>query len=67
MKPWRTLNQKGKFLVVCCVINMIVAVTLARAGDWTCLFSVSVAAFCGVSTYSKRYQYQDAQDINEKQ
>jgi hypothetical protein len=67
MRSWKHLNHKGKILLVCCVINMIVSVVLARAGDWACVFSVSVAAYCGMSTYSKRYQYLDAEDINEKQ
>lgn len=65
MKPWHMLNTKGKALVVCCCFNMWVAVVLAMEGEWSCLFSVAVAMICGVSTYSKKYQHQDAKDIND--
>ena len=65
MKPWRVLNTKGKLLAVACCINMWVAVVLATDGKWSCVFSVVVAMICGICTYSKKYQHQTAEDINE--
>lgn len=64
MRPWRVLNTNGRALAVACVINMWCAVYMAVEGSWMCVFSVVMAAFCGMMTYSKRYQHQDAQDIN---
>lgn len=65
VKPWRHLNTRGKVLVVACVTNVWVAVYLATEGEWMCLFSACMAAFCGIMTYDRRYQHQDAKDINE--
>jgi hypothetical protein len=65
MKPWCVLNLKGKILVVACCLNLLVAVVLATEGKWSCIFSFIVAMFCGVCTYDKQYQHQDAKDIND--
>jgi hypothetical protein len=65
MAPWRNLNTRGKVLVVACLFNMWVAVVLALDGLWESTFSVLVAAICGILTFKKRYQHQDAKDINE--
>lgn len=64
ISPWKTLNSKGHILTICCVLNVIVAIILAREGDYMCVFSIIMAAFCGMATYHKRYQYLDATDIN---
>ena len=64
--PWRNANQKGKLLIVGCVINIIVAVILARSGSYMAIFSIVMAAYCGMLTYHPHYQYQDAKDINER-
>mgnify|MGYP003344153500 CR=1 FL=1 len=64
MVPWKYLNSKGRLLIVACIINMICAITMAREGSWLSVYSVAMAAFCGLMTYSKRYQIQDADDIN---
>ena len=66
MMPWRTLNTRGKLLVVACCFNMWVAVVLATDGRWSCIFSVMVAMICGFCTYNKKYQQQTAEDINER-
>jgi len=63
--PWRALNMKGKLLVVACCFNMWIAVVLATDGKWSCIFSVMVAMICGICTFDRRYQHQDAKDINE--
>lgn len=66
MAPWRDLNTKGKMLFVACLLNMYAAGVTAWAGSWFCVFSVLMAAFCGIMTYSKKYQIQTAEDINER-
>jgi hypothetical protein len=64
IRPWRVLNNGGRILAVACVINMWIAILLAHRGEWSSIFSVVMAAFCGMMTYNKRYQYKDADDIN---
>ncbi len=65
MSPWRNLNNKGKMLAVACIINVIVAVILARGGSYMAVFSIIMAAWCGLWTYFPHYQHKDATDINE--
>ena len=65
MVPWRNLNTHGRCLVVACLFNTWVAVVLAMDGQWSSVFSIFVAAFCGMLTFRKKYQHQDAKDINE--
>lgn len=65
MSPWINLNFKGKLLCVGCVLNVLCAVTLAVDGHMLAIFSILMAAFCGVCTYSPHYQHQDAKDIND--
>jgi hypothetical protein len=62
--PWRTLNNAGRLLTICCVINVIVAVILANSGSYFAIFSMIMAMGCGISTYNPKYQYHDADDIN---
>jgi len=63
--PWSNLNQKGKWMVVGCVLNMLMAVYLVSVGSMLAVFSTIVAAWCGCWTYNKHYQHQDARDIND--
>ena len=63
--PWKTLNNAGRVLTICCVINVIVAVYLAKNGSYLSIFSIIMAMYCGIATYSPRYTYQDADDINK--
>ena len=63
--PWKNTNFKGKVLVIACVINLIVAVTLAKEGSYVAIFSIMMAAWCGLWTYHPHYQHQDAEDINQ--
>jgi len=65
IRPWRYLNTNGKVLVVACITNVWCAVYLAHSGEWMCIFSACMAGFCGMMTYNKKYQHQDAKDINE--
>ncbi len=65
MAPWRNLNFKGKAMVVGCILNVIAAVIMATEGSWMALFSITMAAWCGMWTYHPHYQHQDAKDIND--
>jgi hypothetical protein len=65
IRPWVHLNTRGRVLAIACVTNIWCAVYLAYEGEWMCLFSAFMAAFCGIMTYSRKYQHQDAKDINE--
>lgn len=65
MSPWRNLNFKGKLMSIGCIINVIVAVILAQKGSYMAVFSIVMAAWCGVWTYHPHYQYKDAKDIND--
>tara|TARA_B100001093_G_C26782635_1_gene995301 strand:- start:521 stop:742 length:222 start_codon:yes stop_codon:yes gene_type:complete len=64
--PWNGLNARGKILATCCLINLMVAIYVAVSGSYMSLFSIAVAMFCGMSTYSPRSQYVDAADINNR-
>lgn len=66
MVGWRHLNTNGRLFVVCCIINIWVAFTLAYSGHWTSLFPAWMAMICGLSTYNKRYHIKTADDINEE-
>ena len=65
MLPWRDLNFQGRMLLVACIINVMVAVYFASIGDIFAVFSICMAAWCGLWTYHPRYQHQDAKDIND--
>ena len=65
--PWTQLNFKGKTMVVGCVINLTVSVILAWGGSYMSIFSVIMAAWCGVWTFHPNYQYHDAKDINNNE
>lgn len=63
--PWKNLNLKGKLMLIGCVINLVVAVIIAKEGSYFAIFSACMAAWCGMWTYHPRYQHQDAKDIND--
>ena len=65
MAPWRTLNSRGKLLAFCCIINLVIALLLAMDGSYMGIFSIIMAAFCGMATFSPRSKYMDAKDINK--
>ncbi len=65
MLPWRDLNFQGRILLIACIINVIMAVFFASKGDSFAIFSIIMAAWCGIFTYHPKYQHQDAKDINE--
>lgn len=66
MNQWGNLNIQGKLLYVACLINLCIALYLANVGEWMCLFSAFMAAFCGLSTYNIRYIMVDEQQINDR-
>lgn len=66
MMSWHRLNTKGKLLYVACLLNMYSAGVTAWKGSWFCVFSVVMAAFCGIMTYQDRFRYYTAQEINER-
>ncbi len=66
MAPWSSLNFSGKFLLICCIINMIVAIIFVQENEGSfAILSTLMAAYCGLSTYQSKYQYKDAEDIND--
>lgn len=65
MVSWNKLNLKGQIMVIGCIINVIIAVILAREGSYMAIFSIVMAAWCGIWTYHPHYQYKDAKDIND--
>ena len=64
MARWSSLNSTGKWLWIGCIINLTIAIILATGGSAMALFSMVVAAYCGMVTFHPKYQYQDANDIN---
>ena len=56
MLPWSDLNFNGKCLVLCAVLNIILAVTIARSGSYVALIPALTAMVCGLATYCKKYQ-----------
>ncbi len=65
MAPWRNLNFQGRMLVIACIINVILAIILTRQGSMIAVFSMAMAAWCGLWTYHPHYQHKDAKDIND--
>jgi len=55
MRPWASLNTKGRLLLVCCVVNVGIAVVFALDSQVYWLFSIFMAMFCGLSTYNSIY------------
>ena len=65
MSPWHKTNSRGKLMIVGCILNVLAAVMFATEGSWYSIFSICVAAWCGMWTYHPHYQHQDAKDIND--
>ena len=65
MRPWRYLNLQGRLLLLACCLNVYAAVVMAIGGSWMCVFSICMAAFCGLMTYCRKYQIPTSQDINQ--
>jgi hypothetical protein len=65
MISWHRANFLGKLMIVGCLLNVFMSILLASAGEMSAIFSMIVAALCGLCTYNPRYQHQDAKDINE--
>ena len=55
MRSWSALNTRGRILYVCCIINLTVAVIHILNMDFFWIFSSIMAMFCGLMTYSARY------------
>lgn len=55
MRAWANLNTKGRILLCCCVMNVFISVVFALDSNICWLFSIFMAMFCGLSTYSSRY------------
>lgn len=54
MRPWRSLNTRGRILLICCIINVYVSVVYALDSNNLWLFSIFMALYCGLSTYSPK-------------
>lgn len=54
MRPWRDCNTLGKCMIVCSVINIFAAVKLALVPNYLCFFSLFMAAYCGLFTYTAK-------------
>lgn len=54
MRPWRDCNTLGKFMIICSIINVIVAIQLATIPSYFSIFSIIMGAYCGMITYSKK-------------
>ena len=56
MTPWAKLNNSGKILLFCCVLNLMVSIKLALIGSWFSLFPFFCAMFCGLYTLDSKYK-----------
>lgn len=66
MSSWSNLNTRGRAMYIGCILNIIAALILANGGSYLAIFSIVMAAWCGMWTYHKHYQFQDAKDINDE-
>jgi hypothetical protein len=64
LAPWKNLNLRGRMMTIACIINLILAVILAKDGSYIAVFSIVMAGWCGMWTYHTHYQHHDAKDIN---
>ena len=56
MRDWRDINNTGRGLVVLSIVNVVCGILLAIDGETaSALLSVSVAGFCGISTFRSKY------------
>lgn len=58
MRRWSQLNSIGKLLWICCVLNVYISAVLAMDGETGAIYSILIAAFCGLSTYRTKYDRQ---------
>jgi len=56
MSPWSKLNNDGKLLLACCIINLVISVVLAVDGSLFCFFPFAVSMFCGLFTLNQKHQ-----------
>ncbi len=56
MRPWRKLNNDGRILLFCCVLNLCISVKLAVSGSWFSLFPFVCSMFCGLYTLDPKYK-----------
>lgn len=56
MSPWAKLNNDGKLLLACCIINLTIAIVLAKEGSYFCFFPLAFSMFCGLSTLMDKFQ-----------
>lgn len=66
MRPWRDLNGRGKMLICCVILNILIAITIATSGSWLCLLPTGTAIICGLSTYLPRYTRICPEMINDE-
>ena len=55
MRPWSKLNHEGRFLLICCIVNILVSLVSVLGGNYAWIFSILIAMFCGLSTYNSKY------------
>ena len=55
MRPWSQLNYLGRLLLICCIINVWLALVFALNNDSFWIYYFVMAMFCGLSTYHPRY------------
>ena len=56
MRAWAELNKRGRILFCCSILNVLVAFALVFRTDLGCIFSLTMAMFCGLATFDPRYQ-----------
>lgn len=54
MRPWSSLNSRGRILLICCIINVFVSVVYVLESNNYWLFSIFMGMYCGLSTYSHK-------------
>jgi hypothetical protein len=57
MRPWNNLNSRGKFLLLACLVNFLLAVFFAVNGSQLSILSILCAMLCGIGTYSDKYKH----------
>ena len=65
MRPWRDCNTLGRCMIVCSIINVLIAVKLALVPNYLCFFSLFMAMYCGLITYNKKYTANTCNHNNE--
>jgi len=55
MNRWGNLNFSGRLLYIMCFVNAIIGIYMALGGSWLSLISMTVAMYCGISTFHDKY------------